>query len=138
MFMISRIRISLCAGSDCATSSATEASALSLILGSPFGLIGTQLTVLQPLFDELDRLFQFGEFLLLESFLIKHIAINNILLQYTSRPDTKLSSPLAVDSISNRNDGIEIIKLGFCGLFFALNGSVLSGVFQNGTYHFFI
>jgi len=60
-----------------------------------------------------------------------------ILFQNCRCPDSELSSPFRVYSVTYSYNGIEVVVFDRFGLGFSFNCPMLSGIFQNGNDHFF-
>lgn len=66
-------------------------------------------------------------FSLLQTFIIRHKALDDKLLQGLRRPNPELSRLIAVDPVPNGDDGVEVIESGLIA--FPIGGSC----FQNGN-----
>jgi hypothetical protein len=84
-------------------------------------------------FQELIEVIQPKRFSLLEAFVVHHESLDHEFLQGLRRPDTKLRGLVAVHAVADSDDGIQVVELYFPSLSLSLNGTVLGGMFQNGT-----
>ena len=76
-------------------------------------------------------------FTLFQAFVIHSKALYHIFLQNTGCPYTELGCLNGVYSVTNGNNGIQIVIIGRGKLCFSGNRTMWSGYFHFGNYHFF-
>jgi hypothetical protein len=54
------------------------------------------------------------------------------------RPNAELGGPLGVYTVTDGNNGVEVVVFYLLFLGFLFNGPVGSGMFQNGNNHFLV